>query len=251
MVAIGRARLRVDDTNLDQKMGLAFGDGMSSGANNCYVDSLMKTPGQQGEITFVVKPPPGDGYYAVALQAQGSISAALVECVRRVFGAFYHYANKGTFDSLKGTLTFVPEMISAPAPPSEAALRAILDEQYSRQGIVRIARSTLKSATQDVEEPEVFRRHYYELDLEFIADGYEATCRHFQTYKVFGRGPYKAPYMGHQCENRARKRGDHTTDIHEIDLRLTYYPSMAKGWEVRPVSEQHLGTRPGGERDDN
>src|ERR1700688_2564071 len=150
MVAIGRAGLQVDDTNLDQKVGPAFGDGMSSGANNCYVDSLMKTPGQQGEITFVVKPPPGDGYYSVALEAQGSISAALVECVRRVFGAFYHYANKGTFDSFKGTLAFVPEMISAPAPPNEAALRAILDEQYARPGIVRIARSNLKSVTQEV-----------------------------------------------------------------------------------------------------
>jgi hypothetical protein len=104
----------------------------------------------------------------------------------------------------------------------------------------------LKSRSYDVEEPQIFRRSYYEVDLEFIADGYEATCRHFTEYKVFGGKPYKSPFMGHSCENKACKAGDHTTDGSEIDQRLTYYPSVAKRWEARLVSEQHLGFRPAG-----
>jgi hypothetical protein len=233
MVAVGDAELEIDLTGLEEKMGSAFLVGTRSGANNCYIESLAENAAQQGEITFVIKPPPNEGYYLVTLEATGSISPALVACVRSVFGSFYHYANKLAFDRVDGKLLFAPKLIPAPPLPTDAALRSILDERYARQTIVRIVRPTLKRVSQDLEGDELFRRYYYDVDLAFIANGYEATCHHYETYKVFSTSPYKTPYAGHACENQVRTIGDHTTDRAVIYFRLTLYPSTAKSWELR------------------
>jgi len=163
MVAIGRAQMEVDTTDLDKKMGAAFSDGMRSAANNCYVESLTENPAQQGEIAFVVKPPPSEGHYLVTLKAAGSISPALVTCVRSVFGNFYHYANKLAFDRVAGKLLFAPELISVPPLPAAAALRAVLDERYARP--VKIVRVTLKGVAHDVEGVELFYGYSFDVDL--------------------------------------------------------------------------------------
>jgi hypothetical protein len=230
MVAIGKAQLEVDLAGIEEKMGPAFLDGTRSGANNCYIESLTETPAQQGEIAFVLKPPPGEGKYLVTLEATGSISPALVTCVRSVFGGFYHYANHPAFERVAGKLVFAPELIPAPPLPAPAALRAVLDERYARP--VKVVRVTLKGVAHDVEDDELFYHYYYDVDLEFIEDGYEATCQHYETYKVFGTSPHKTPFAGHSCENQARKAGERTLDRQAINFRLTTYPSIAKSWEL-------------------
>jgi hypothetical protein len=252
-MAVGGVHLEIDDADLDKKLGPVFADGVKSGASNCYIEALMKSPGQEGEIAFVVKPPPKEGPYVVALAAKGSLSSALVTCVRTVFGSFYHYADHFAFDQVQGTLRFMPEMIAAPMPPPAAALRAILDQRYATQKIVRVSDVTLKGISHDVDSysGELFRHYYYDVDLEFIANGYQATCHHYATYLVFGTKPYRTPFAGHHCENTVREIGDHTIDSKVIDLRLSYRPSVAKSWEIRgDQSEQTIGTRPAGPGDD-
>lgn len=243
MVAIGDTRLEVDDSSdLEKKLGSVFATVVRSGANNCYISALTESPAQQGEIAFVVKPPPNEGYFIVTLEATGAMSPSLVACVRRVFGNFYHYADHLVFDRVTGRLRFTPRMIAAPPLPAAAALRAVLDERFAPPAIVKIVRVSLKGESQDLEGDELFHHYYYDVDLEFIADGYEATCHHHQIYKVFGTSPHKTPYAGHSCENQARKAGDRTSDSQEIYFRLTTYPSIGKSWELRSAGV--TGTRP-------
>ena len=127
-VPTGSTRLEIEDPEVDEKMGSAFVLGMRSGATNCYVESLFANPHQEGEITFVVKPPAKEGHFLVELTHTGSISNELTECVRSLFGSFYHYTDKQAFDRLPGTLRFTPEWVKAPAPPTDAELRTILDQ---------------------------------------------------------------------------------------------------------------------------
>jgi len=147
MMATGDVAMEVDSTDRDTNMGDTFFVAVKSGANNCYVDALAKSPGQRGEIAFVVKPPPGEGYFVVTIEAKGSISAALAACVREVFGGFYHHADHPAFDSLKGTLTFVPKMIPVPGAANRGCAAA--RTRLARPAITRptAARSTSGSPT--------------------------------------------------------------------------------------------------------
>jgi len=244
MVAVGRARLEIDDADLDKKLGLAFADGVRGGANDCYIEHLMKNAAQDGEIAFVVKPPPKEGYYLVTLTAKGTLTAALVDCVRGVFHGFYHYPDQLAFDRVEGSLRFTPEMIPAPAPPPESALRAILAKKYAPAAVVKIAKLTVTGISHDVDSysSELFRRYSLDADLEFIANGYETTCQHFSTYKVFSARPYETRAAGHSCQTQPHKVGDHALDREEIDYRLTYQPTTAKAWELR--TGQWPGTTP-------
>jgi hypothetical protein len=243
-IAIGDARLEIDDTGLDEKLGGAFSPGLRSGANTCYVEALAQAAGQKGEIAFVVKPPKGEGRYVVDVEAKGSLHPALVECVRRVFDNFYHYRDKQPFDRVQGTLHFEPQTITAPAPPAAAELVASLEQRYAGGGVVRITKAILKSVSRDVERSssEVFLRYIYDVDLEFTVDGFESTCHHYDVYKVFTQRPYKTPYAGHSCESQARAKGDHTAESVEIDLKLSYWPKVGTRWEL--PDRQATGTRP-------
>ena len=233
-IPIGDTDLDVDDMGLEQKMGGAFKLGVRSGANGCYVEALRSDPNAKGEIAFVVKPPPGEGPFLVTLERRGLISDAVVACVERVFGSFYHYTDKEPFDSVEGTLRFAPEWITAPAPPTPEAVRPLLDRRYAPTGTVRIAKATLTSAWDDVERSssEVLRRYTYDVELVFTANGYEADCHHSGPYKVFSRRPYDASrYAGHSCESHRRKHGDRATDTATVVYHLHYYPSVGS-WEL-------------------
>lgn len=246
MVAVGRVRLAIDDPDFDKKLGSAFADGMRSGANNCYVEHLMKSAAQEGEIAFVVKPPPRERYYVVTLTARGTLTGALVECVRGIFHDFYHYPDHSlAFDRVQGTLRFTPEMIAAPAPPPESALRAILAKKYAPQAVVKIAKLTVTGISHDVDSysSEIFRRYSLDAELEFIANGYETTCHHYSTYKVFSARPYETRAAGHSCKHQLHKVGDHAIDRERIDLRLIYRLTIAKTWELR--GGHWPGTTPG------
>lgn len=239
-IPIGDADLDVESMQIEKKMGAAFVPGVRGGANGCYVKALRSDPNAKGEIAFVVKPPPGEGRFLVTLKPQGLIDAAVVACVEKVFGMFYHYVDKEPFDSVEGTLRFAPEWITAPAPPTPEAVRPLLDRRYAPTGTVRIAKATLRSAWDDVERSssEVLRRYTYDLELVFTANGYEADCQHNGAYKVFSRRPYDASrYAGHRCESHARKAGDHAGDRATVVYHLHYYPSVGK-W-VLPGEEGH------------
>ncbi|HET9769093.1 MAG TPA: hypothetical protein VFS60_19775 [Thermoanaerobaculia bacterium] len=230
-IPIGDTDLDVDDMGLEQKLGGAFKLGVRSGANSCYVEALRSDPNAKGEIAFVVKPPPGEGPFLVTLERRGLIGDAVVACVEKVFGAFYHYTDKEPWDQVEGTLRFEPEWITAPAPPTPEAVRPLLDRRYAPTGTVRIAKATLTSAWDDVERSssEVIRRYAYDVDLEFTANGYEADCQHNGPYKVFSRSPYDASrYAGHSCESHAREAGDHASDTAMVVYHLHYYPSVGK-----------------------
>jgi hypothetical protein len=230
---IGRVRLDTDYAGLDGKVGGAFVPGLRSGAGSCYVEALRKDPNQKGEIAFEMKPPPGEGRFLVTLEGQGSIDKALVACVDRVFGGFYHYTDKEAFDRIEGTLRFEPEWISAPAPPTPEEARAALDRSYSPPDVVRITNVVQRSVSEesDPSSSAVYRRYTYDLDLVFRADGYEADCQHYGPYKVFAKSPYTSRYAGHACENHPRKAGDRATDTATVVFGLTYYPSVASSWK--------------------
>jgi hypothetical protein len=154
--------------------------------------------------------------------------------VRSVFANFYHYKDKDAFDAIPGTLRFTPETVAAPPPPTEAELRAVLDAQYAAAKVVRVAKAVQSSVSLDAgSSNEFFRRYLYEVDLEFVSDGYEAVCRHFAQYKVFSVRPYTTRGAGHVCESKAHKAGDHASDTVELTYRLALYPEVGKAWELR------------------
>jgi hypothetical protein len=238
---VGDVDLDIDEPQLDEKMGGAFALGLRSGARNCYVETEPPLP--EGEITFTVKPPPQEGNYLVTLAKTGSITDALVACVKGVFGNFYHYANKEAFDQVQGTLSFTPHTITAPSPPTDTELRAQLDERYKKTPVVRIAKIGLNEVSNESGgSNEFFRRYYYSVDLEFVSAGYEAICQHYELYKVFGPQPYQTPFMGHTCENHARRAGDHVVDQIQLTYRLVLWPEVGKRWE--PLAGGITGTRP-------
>jgi hypothetical protein len=227
---VGDVQLDIDEPQLAEKMGGAFALGLRSGANHCYVQSELPLP--EGEITFTVKPPPQEGKFLVALEKTGSITDPLVACVKGVFGSFYHYTDKESFDPVHGTLTFTPHLITAPPLPTDAELRALLNERYAKSPVVRIAKTGLIRATNEaVSSTEHFRRYSYSVDLEFVGAGYEAICQHGGLYKVFGVQPYKTPYAGHVCENHFHRVGDHAEDDVQLTYRLVLWPEVGTRWE--------------------
>ncbi len=233
-VPVGDVELDIEDSQVDQKMGGAFVLGMRSGATNCFIASLWKEPRQAGAITFVVRPPPGEGRYLVSLQSADTIGKDLSACVQRLFGDFYHYKDKLAFDRLEGTLRFNPRFVDAPAPPADAELRAILDRKYARTAVVSVVEATQTDLSHDADESTgIFRRYRYDVELEFTADGYETTCRHYGPYKVFGTRPYTSPGAGHTCTSAPRRRGERARDDAAIDFRLELYPKIGKTWELR------------------
>ncbi|HEV7505120.1 MAG TPA: hypothetical protein VGS07_09430 [Thermoanaerobaculia bacterium] len=243
LVPVGDVSLNIDTPQIEEKMGGAFTLGLRSGANNCYVAALAATPGQEGSIDFVVKPPAGEGRFLVTLNKKGSLGDGLVGCVRSVFDYFYHYKDKVAFDAIPGTLRFTPHTVSAPPAPTEAELRAVLDAQYAAAKVVRVAKAVQSSVSLDAgSSTEVFRRYLYAVDLEFVADGYEAVCRHYEPYKVFSARPYTTPYAGHVCESKAHKAADHTSDTVVLAYRLALYPAVGAAWELRVGGI--TGTRP-------
>jgi hypothetical protein len=244
LVPIGDARLDLDASQIDEKMGGAFVLGLRSGANNCYVEALSAKPGQAGEIAFVVKPPVGEGRFLVTLTAKGGLDATLVECVRSVFDTFYHYKDKVPFDAIPGTLTFTPRTVAAPPLPNDADLRAALDARYAAFKVVRVTNVVQKAAALDVgSSNEVFRRYAYAVDLVFVADGFESACSHYELYKVFTAGPYQNPYAGHVCESKAHKAGDHAVDTARLTYSLKLWPEVGTAWELHGGGI--VGTRAG------
>jgi len=238
---VGDVRLDFDDLQFAGELGDTFALGLRSGANQCYVQSEIPLP--EGEITFTVKPPPQEGRYQVALEKTGAISDALAACVKGVFGSFYHYADKGPFQPVQGTLTFTPRVIVAPPPPTEAEQRARLDELYRTTAVVRIAKVGLNDVSREAAgSTEFFRRYSYSVDLEFTGAGYEAICQHSGLYKVFSAQPYQTPFMGHVCESRAHRAGDHVVDQVQVTYRLVLWPEVGTRWE--PLAGGITGTQP-------
>jgi hypothetical protein len=243
VVPVGDVALDIEMAQIDEKMGGAFVLGLRSGAKNCYVEAQAAAPRQEGSIDFVVKPPAGEGRYLVTLDKKGSLGDGLVGCVRSVFGNFYHYKDKVAFDAIRGTLRFTPHTVAAPPAPTEAALRAVLDAQYAAAKVVRVSKAVQSSVSLDAgSSSEVFRRYVYTVDLEFVADGYEAACRHFELYKVFSARPYKTFAAGHVCESQAHKAADHVSDTVMLTYRLALYPEVGAAWELRAGGI--TGTRP-------
>src|ERR1044072_6488447 len=223
-----------EEAGLDEEVGGPFRLGIRSGANNCYVDALAKNAGESGEIAFVVKPPPGEGKLLVDLEAKAAIGPELTACVRKVFGAFHHYANKEPFDAIHGTLRFRPEWITAPALPTAAAVRAVVERSYAEDGVVRVVDLRETWTSQWGDSSEVLRSYRYEVQLEFTTDGYEAVCQPNGSYKVLSRKPCDwSCWVGHSCESRRHKKGDRAQDDATVLYRLIIYPHVAASWELR------------------
>lgn len=244
-VPIGDARLDFEEeAGIDAKLGAAFRTAVRSGADNCYVDALARHEGESGEIAFVVEPPPGEGPFLVDLAPKGGIGPELVACVRQVFGVFYHYANHERFDPVHGTLTFAPEWITAPALPAAAAVRAVVERSYAGEGVVRVVglRETYTSLW--VADSEVHRSYRYDVELEFVADGYEADCQHNGPYKVFSRRPFDwSRWAGHSCESRRHKKGERAKDDATVMYALHYWPAVGD-WELHGEPGAVRGTTP-------
>jgi len=244
-VPIGDARLDFEEEiGIDAKLGGAFRTAVRSGATNCYVDALARSDGESGEIAFVVAPPPKEGPFLVELAPKGAIGPELVACVREVFGEFYHYESHERFDSIHGTLTFAPEWITAPALPSAAAVRAVVERSYAEDGVVRVVGLRETYTSQWVADSEVLRSYRYDVDLEFVADGFEADCQHNGPYKVFSRRPFDwSRWAGHSCESRRQKKGERAKDDATVTYGLRYYPTVAS-WELRSQPGAIRGTTP-------
>ncbi len=245
-VPIGDADLDFEEEGgLDEKMGGAFRIGVRSGANQCYVEALARNAGEMGEIAFVVKPPPGEGKLLVDLEAKAAIGPELTACVRKVFGAFHHYrhADEEPFDAIHGTLRFAPEWITAPALPTAAAARAVVERSYAEDGVVRVVDLRETWTSQWGDSSEVLRSYRYEVELEFTTDGYEADCQHNGPYKVFSRRPFDwSRWAGHTCESRRHQRGDRAQDDAAVLYRLSIYPAVATSWELRSQPGVMRGT---------
>ena len=239
-IPVGKADLDVDDMNAERKMGGGFLSAVRNGANTCYTDVLRKDPSQHGEISFVIRPSQGEGHFLVDLQRRGSIGDALVACVDRLFGVFYYYPDKGSFDRIAGTLRFEPEWITAPDPPSPVAARVALERSYSPFDVVRVVNVALQSVMDHTDRTSVaVRRTYtFRVDLVFRTRGYEADCQHGAPYKVFGRRPHYSPYAGHSCKNHRRRAGDRAVDIATVLYELSYYPSVATSWSRTVVGSR-------------
>lgn len=248
-VATGDARLDFDEeAGIDDKLGPGFRTAVRSGADNCYVDALTRNEHESGEIAFTVKPPAGEGPFLVDLAPTGVIAPELVACVREVFGVFYHYADKERFDAVHGTLTFSPSWITAPAPPTAAVVRGVIDKAYAEDGVVRVVGVHETEISQWVEDSNTVLRSYrYDVDLEFTTDGYEADCQHNGRYKVFSRRPFDwSRWAGHSCESRRLKKGERTRDDATVLYGLSYWPEVAPSWELRSQPGGIRGTTPTG-----
>lgn len=235
-VAVGDARLDFEqEAGIDHLLGPAFRTAVRGGADHCYLDALARDEHAAGEIAFVVKPPAGEGPFLVDLAPTGAIGAEVTDCVRKVFGEFYHYADHQRFDAIRGTLTFAPEWITAPALPTAAAVRGVIDKAYAQDDVVRVVGVHETDVSQWVEDSNTVLRNYrYNVDLEFTTDGYEADCQHNGPYKVFSRRPFDwSRWAGHSCESRRHKRGDHAQDDATVLYALTYWPEVAPSWELR------------------
>jgi hypothetical protein len=240
-IATGDVRLDLDYSQIDKLMGGTFVPGVRNGAEHCFVNSLMQSPNQTGQIAFSLEPPAGDGPFRITLDSTGTLDAHVIKCVRSVLSGFYHYANQPAFKNLPGTLLFTPQMRPAPVPPTETVVRTLVDAAYAKQLVVKVVQFELKSTSYGSWNPDVVRSYSYDVELEFIADGYETNCHYGRSYKVFGPAPYRTQAMGHVCENQPRKIGEHTVDHGITYFRLTYYPSVAKGWEFVYTGAHYCG----------
>lgn len=241
MIATGNVRLDLDFSQSDRLLGGAFATGVRNGAEDCFVNSLMQSPNQTGQIAFSLEPPAGEGPYRITLDSTGTLDVHVIECVRGVLSGFYHYANKPAFKNLPGTLLFTPQMRPAPLPPTETVVRTLVDAAYAKQLVVKVVKFELKNTFYRSSDSAIVRYYAYDVELEFIADGYETNCYHGGPYKVFGPAPYRTQAMGHVCENQPRKIGEHTINQGIVYFRLTYYPSVAKGWQFGYTRTYYCG----------
>jgi len=244
-VPIGDARLDFEEeAGIDAKLGGAFRTAVRSGANNCYLDALARHEGESGAIAFVVEPPPKEGPFLVDLAPKGAVGPELAACVRKVFGIFYHYASHERFDAVHGTLTLAPEWITAPALPAAAAVRVVVERSYAAEGVVRVVGLRETYTSQWVADSEVLRSYRYDVELEFVVDGYEADCQHNGPYKVFSRRPFDwSRWAGHSCESRRHEKGERAKDDATVMYGLRYYPAVAS-WELRGQPGTIRGTTP-------
>jgi hypothetical protein len=241
MIATGDVRLQLDySQSSDKLIGGAFALGVRNGAASCFINSLMQSPNQTGQIAFSLEPPAGDGPFRITLDSTGTLDAHVVKCVRSALSGFYHYANRPPFKNLPGKLLFTPQMRPAPVPPTETVVRTLVDAAYAKQLVVKVVQFELKSTSYGTWNPDLVRSYSYHVELEFIADGYETNCHHGRWYKVFGPAPYSTRAAGHVCENQPRKIGDHTVDHGVIYFRL-HDRSVAKGWEFGYTRTYYCG----------
>jgi hypothetical protein len=237
-IATGSVTLDIDVPNPEKFMGPIFVRDVKDRSTGCYVDSLMRKPDQRGEVAFTIKPPAGEGSFLFTVDAKGTLEPEVVECVRKILGGFYHYAEHPSFDKLNGRLRYEPKMVAAPDPPTEEVVRKMLARSYGDR-VVKMTGFKLKSTAYDYSPPEVLRRYFYAVDLEFTVDGEESICKHWNTYKVFTQAHYENKYDGHSCESHSRKRGDRTSDSGELTFHIPYEPAMGRGWMLGD-DEVHL-----------
>ena len=160
-------------------------------------------------------------------------------------GSTNHRANQEPFDPIHGTLGFSPSWITAPALPVAATVRAVVERSYAEDGIVRVVNLRETGALQWVDSTEVFRSYRYDVELEFVSDGYEAECQHNGPYKVFSRRPFDwSRWAGHSCESSRHHRGDRAKDEATVGYALSIYPAVATSWELRSQPGAMRGTTP-------
>lgn len=203
-------------------------DWVMDGVENCYTDGLRTNPSQRGRMRVSFTPPPSDGPVSVVLDADGFIEADVIACTRSAFGSIHSYKDKrGRIQpALTAELELEPESQQVPGLPTATAVRAVLDERFADEGVVKVLRMEVAWVRHRRSFTTFLREFEYTVDLEFIRDGFEVRCFHNISWKAFRR-----ERVGHtgtaRCENIPRRKGDRAEDQSRMYFQLTRH-----GWEV-------------------
>lgn len=232
---IGEASLDDESADGDRLVGGAFRIGVRGGANACYVNALMRHPGLAGEVHYTLRTPPGDGYFLTTVEGSGSIGDEVPQCIRGVLHEFYHYASHPSFERLEGTLRFQPRTIPAPPLPTTTEMAKHVEARYAQAALVRVLGIEWLDGPYrfETDGSEARYRSAYRVQLEFVEDGFETTCRHYTEFKVFSRTPYQSRADGTSCSSAPRRAGERVRDGGGVLYRLIYYPDVASAWEYR------------------
>ncbi len=188
--------------------------------HDCYTASLRTNPAQRGSLAFTVVPPAAAGNVEVDLKSEGSLQPDVVNCARGALQSIYHYPKGRRQPKLSATVTLEPELIQAPAPPTDKLARRLAAVRYAEAGVVEIVEYTTESIGHRSMLGDLVREMRYRLKLRFVRDGYEGLCVHHAQYKRFEVDPVKPRGAGHMCDSKPRKKGDETDDsgVHYFHL---------------------------------
>jgi hypothetical protein len=212
------------------------------GVIGCYGTALLKNPKQSGDLAVTLTPPPKDGDITLSLAATGSLDASVVDCVRTSLGRYRVWPGGRRQERVSTTLHLEPVDKVVPAPPTDRALRQILESHlaYARD-VVRVASIQVLSVTQN-QRRGLSRGYDCALELELLRDGYEMECqRENGPYKIFAATLPNADIEPFPCKAPiARRAGARASDNVYVGLALV----EGKGWTEGKGRPYYCGDGP-------